>query len=81
MTVGETLDLIVGEVRRILLEKGLAAPEITRETRFLGGDLGIDSLDLATLIVALEDLTGLDPFRAGFRNFTTVGELADLYAA
>jgi hypothetical protein len=37
--------------------------------------------DLATLIVALEGLTGKDPFRQGFRQFATAGELAALYAA
>lgn len=79
--LGQMLELIVGEIRRIILDKGLAVPEITPETRFLGSDLGIDSLDLATLIIALEERTGHDPFRAGFRQFTTVGELAALYAA
>jgi acyl carrier protein len=46
----------------------------------VGGSLGIDSLDLAGLVVDLQTSTGLDPFAAGFVNFRTAGELADLFA-
>lgn len=75
------LDLIAGEVAQILADKG-AAPisHFAADTIFLGGDMDFDSLDLATLLVVLEQKTGLDPFRSGFRQFTTVGELAALYA-
>jgi hypothetical protein len=30
-------------------------------------------------VVALEEQTGREPFKAGFRMFTTVGELAALF--
>jgi acyl carrier protein len=46
----------------------------------LGGGLPIDSLDLAGLVVELELATGLDPFKDGFVEFRTAGELADLYS-
>jgi acyl carrier protein len=75
------LDLILREVTGMLQGKGAAVPPMNRDTVFLGGDIDIDSLDLATLVVLLEEHTGFDPFRAGFRNFSTVGELADLYLA
>lgn len=75
------LDLIAVETARILAEKGEAAAPVTADTAFLDGPLPFDSLDLATLIVALEGATGKDPFRQGFRQFTTAGELAALYAA
>ena len=71
--------LIVEELARIVADKGEALPPVTPATVFLGGDLPIDSLDLATLLVVLEQRTGRDPFRAGLRQFTTVGELAALY--
>lgn len=82
------LDLITEEVGRILRDKteaeapcgGAEQPCVTADTVFLGGALPLDSLDLATLIVVLESRTGHDPFRAGFRHFTTAGELAALYA-
>ncbi|MBP7338253.1 MAG: acyl carrier protein [Niveispirillum sp.] len=75
------LDLIARETARILSEKGEAAAAVTADTAFLEGPLPFDSLDLATLIVALEELTGKDPFRQGFRQFNTAAELAALYAA
>ncbi|HYD30436.1 MAG TPA: acyl carrier protein [Azospirillaceae bacterium] len=73
--------MIAEELGRILAEKGEALPPLAADTVFLGGTLPIDSLDLATLLVVLEQRTGQDPFRTGFRQFTTVGELASLYTA
>ncbi|OYQ37431.1 hypothetical protein CHU95_01380 [Niveispirillum lacus] len=75
------LALIARETARILADKGEAVAPVTADTAFLDGPLPFDSLDLATLIVALEGVTGKDPFRQGFRQFTTAGELAALYAA
>lgn len=77
----DLLPLINQEVARILTEKGEVPLPVTADTPFLEGPMPFDSLDLATLIVALEGITGKDPFRQGFRQFTTAGELAALYAA
>jgi len=74
------LALIGREVAQILRDKGEQPRPVTAETVFLEGTLPFDSLDLATLVVALESATGCDPFRQGFRQFTTAGELARLYA-
>lgn len=74
------LDVIAEELGRIVADKGETMPELTPDTVFLGGTLPIDSLDLATLLVVLEKRIGRDPFRQGFRQFTTAGELAALYA-
>lgn len=71
--------LISEELGRIAADKGEVLPPLGPDTAFLGGELPIDSLDLATLLVVLEQRTGRDPFRAGLRHFTTVGELAALY--
>lgn len=72
------------EVVRILTEtlkaKGQAVENLGDDTRLLGGSLGIDSLDLAGLVVNLTEATGKDPFANGFIAFRTVGELARLYA-
>lgn len=73
--------LIAEELGRIAADKGEVLPPLAPETVFLGSELPIDSLDLATLLVVLEQRTGQDPFRAGLRQFTTVGELAGLYTA
>ena len=74
---------VFGHIQRLLAElaenKGASLPAINGNTQLLGGDLPIDSLDLATLVRELEDATGHDPFREGFIDFKTVGELARLY--
>ena len=74
---------VLGHIQRLLAElaenNGASLPPIDGGTQLLGGYLPIDSLDLATLVRELEDVTGHDPFREGFINFRTVGELAQLY--
>ena len=67
-------------INRILRDKGNDPLEIGADTVIIGGNIPIDSLDLATIVVELEAKTGKDPFEAGFLDFSTVGELADLYA-
>ena len=75
---------ILGHIQRILGDlasaKGDRIGTINESTRLLGGDLPIDSLDLAALVVELEQVTGRDPFQAGFIDFRTVGELSRLYS-
>jgi acyl carrier protein len=79
MTEQELFDLIRQIVDRIAASKGTTAPKMKSETMLLGGGLPIDSLDLAAIVVELEQATGVDPFKAGFVNFRTAGELARLY--
>jgi acyl carrier protein len=66
-------------LNRTLADKGLPQVSITAESELLGGDLRIDSLDLAMLVRELEELNGHDPFAGGFIEFRTAGELAKLY--
>ena len=73
------LDLIKTELSIILHEKGAADGDVSAETPLLNGPLEIDSLDLATLFVVLEEKTGLSPFSSGFVMFHTAGELATLF--
>ena len=79
--VQSLVGLIVAELAAIVAEKGDRLPEIGPASVLLGAGLPVDSLDLATLLVVLEQKLKVDPFRRGLRLFTTVGELADLYAA
>lgn len=74
-----SFDLVRDELIQILNEKGATVLPIEADTPLLNGPLDIDSLDLATLVVALEEKTGLQPFREGFVLFHTVGELAALF--
>ena len=66
-------------VNRLITQKGLATVTLDDSSRFLGGDIPIDSLDLAVVVTELERATKRDPFKDGFKNFRTVGELAQLY--
>ena len=79
MNEQQVFDQIVQIVQRTLSDKGLTAPPIGLETELLGGEVGIDSLDLAMLVRELEEVVGHDPFHNGFVEFRTAGELARLY--
>lgn len=78
---GALLALINEELSAIMAEKGDVLPPLTADSVFLGGQSPVDSLDLATLLVTLERRLKVDPFRRGFRQFATAGELAALYVA
>ena len=75
---------ILAHIQRILGDlasaKGARIGTIDESTTLLGGNLPIDSLDLAALVVELEQITGRDPFQTGFTDFRTAGELSRLYA-
>ncbi|HKW74840.1 MAG TPA: hypothetical protein VJN64_04885 [Terriglobales bacterium] len=80
MTQPEILDAIRSFVNETRQNKGLPAITVQESTALLGGDAGLDSLDLAALVVELQSATERDPFEQGFINFTTAGELAELFA-
>lgn len=70
---------IIDEEIRILLGDALDDDPLGPDDRF--GDLGLNSLMLARLIIALEDETGLDPFSAATSivDVHTVGDLVEAY--
>jgi len=72
---------IANIINRVLVDKGESERPLDASTVILGSDLAFDSLDLAALVIELEDATGETPFASGFINFRTIGELAALYAA
>lgn len=76
----EVLALIGHLVNQQRAVNDLPSVEVGPDSRLLGDSLGIDSLDLAAIVVELEERTGLDPFAQGIVNFQTAGALADLYA-
>ena len=77
-----TVMVLIGtRIREIAAAKGAAPPAIAADTKLFEGQLPIDSLDLAGLVVELETTTGVEPFRDGLIEFHTVGELAALFAS
>jgi acyl carrier protein len=76
-TVLARIEAAVGE---IAVSKGAAQPQVTAASRMLGGELPIDSLDLATIVLRLDAETGQRPFEDGFIEFHTAGELAKRYS-
>jgi acyl carrier protein len=80
MTRSEILSHIQRILGNLALAKGVPIGAIEESTTLLGRKLPIDSLDLATLVVELQEITGYDPFEEGFVEFRTAGELARLYA-
>ena len=66
-------------INRVLRESGRAERELN-DSDSLTGTVGLDSLDLATTVVHLENELGVDPFRDGAQPVRTVGELVELYA-
>lgn len=73
----ELIQTLIGDVAQM---KGDPTPKVADSTVLLGGGLPIDSLDLAGIVLRLEEAVGYDPFKEGFIEFRTAGELATLYA-
>ena len=75
----QAYDTIVDVIQTILIERNDPVPALHPETQISAS--GLDSLDVAVLVVRLEERFGTDPFQNGaFERFPrTLGELADLY--
>jgi acyl carrier protein len=80
MNRSTVLQIIQSNIDDIRASQGLSSTDIVPETILLDGALDVDSLDLAGLVIALEEATNRDPFGGGFIDFRTAGELADLFA-
>jgi acyl carrier protein len=65
-------------IQEILSDKGRSRDVIGDEERLIE-TLGLDSLDLAVLVVKLEKQLGCDPFRDGRGAVATFGELVAVY--
>jgi hypothetical protein len=80
MERSQVLDFMCERMRSLAQDKGCAPGPIGANTVLLGGDIALGSLDLAAIVVELQELTGTDPFQGGFIEFRTAGELATLFA-
>ena len=71
-------DSIVQALTNILMERRALVPELTPQTPLSA--TGLDSLDIATLTVCLDEKIGRVPEEALRQYPNTLGELTDLYA-
>ncbi len=79
MTDNESIRNTVGQViNRVLTDTGRGTREYNNDDT-LTGTIGLDSLDLAVMVVGLEQSLGVDPFRTGAHPVQTFGELVALY--
>jgi acyl carrier protein len=78
---GQGVDEVVAQViNRVLVESGRPSRQL-RADDTLTGTLALDSLDLAVLVVGLEQALGVDPFRQGAHPVRTYRELVELYTS
>jgi acyl carrier protein len=70
---------LIERFRALSRAKGLPSAALSADTPLFSG-AGVDSLDLATIIVELETTTGVEPFKVRVPEFRTIGELAALFA-
>lgn len=78
MTADTVHRAVVSVIQRILRDSGRPVREIASSDTFTG-TLALDSLDLAVMVVGLEQELNVDPFRLGASPVQTVGELESLY--
>jgi acyl carrier protein len=76
----ELTAFVISTLQQLAQDKGEKAPDLSENSSLIDGGIGIDSLDLAVVIVRLQEKTGKDPFSQGFVGFSTVRELVNLYA-
>lgn len=70
--------LVMETIREVMVENQRPLMDLKPETRILA-ETSLDSLDLAIVVLKMEEKTKKDPFKQGFIFFTTVQELAKLY--
>ena len=71
-------DTLSDTILQIVRDKGRSL-EAVHDNDTLQGSLGLDSLDLAVLVVRVEQQLGFDPFRDGGGLVTTFAQLVDRY--
>ena len=71
-------DKIEAAINKILADSGRDMRNVN-DGDSLTMDLGLDSLDLAVLVVTLEHDLGVDPFRDGSGAVQTLGDLVAVY--
>jgi acyl carrier protein len=71
-------DVVSSTIQQVLTSSGRAGHAPKDEDR-LFDSIGLDSLDLAQVVVALEQQLGVDPFRKSGTAIRTFGDLVRAY--
>lgn len=74
-------EIIHSAIARVLTDGGRTPPALADDLPLGEDGLGLDSLDIATIVARLDAALGLDPFATGGRRFRTIGEFIGLYEA
>ena len=72
-------EIILSTLRQVLDNKGDAKKTISGRSVMGPGGLGLDSLDMATLVSMLDAKLKKDPFANGAASFKTVEDFIRLY--
>ena len=70
---------VLRAIAQILADKGVTRVAIAEDDPIGEGGLGLDSLDMATIVAQLWAELRVDPFARAVPRFHTVGEFANLY--
>jgi acyl carrier protein len=76
--MSDLVALTIECVKKVIQLNGRKEVALTPETDILA-DTSLDSLDLAQVVIMLEEKTHKTPFAKGFIQFRTIQELATLY--
>jgi len=74
-----TRDVVLAAVGRVCADKGRLQRPASDSEALGDGGLGLDSLDMATIVAELEIALQRDPFAEATPRFRTVGDLVALY--
>lgn len=70
---------ISATINQVLTQSGRPSRTFAADETLLG-DIGLDSLDLAEVVVTLEQKLGVDPFRQGAAGVRTFGDFVQSYS-
>ena len=76
--MNERVALTIECIKKVMQLNGRKETALTPTTDILV-DTSLDSLDLAQVVILLEEKTEKTPFAKGFIQFRTIQELAKLY--
>lgn len=69
---------VYGSLKEVLVERLKVEPDSVKEDANLFEDLGLDSIDLMTVVMAVEEKFGIEVSDEELENVTTLGEATEL---